>query len=88
MDTQNIALEVRELAESVGWQISEQRFAMTGSIYIELKRNREWVVIRVADHKQVYHRWLTTYSVAPGDLFFEELEEILSRPYGKVGDIL
>lgn len=88
MDTHRIAREVRRLAKSVGWQISEHRFATTGSVYVELNRNREWVVIRVADHKQVYHRWLTTYSVAPGDLFFEELEEILSRPYGEVGDIL
>ena len=88
MDRESIAREVQELAESVGWLMSEVRLASTGSIYIELVREREWVVIRVADHKQVYQRWLTTYSVSPGNLWFEELEAILTRPYGEVGDVL
>jgi hypothetical protein len=83
-----IALEVRKLAESLGWRISEVRVAYTGSTYVELVRENEWVVIRVADHKQVYHKWLTTYSIAPGNLYFEELEDILAKPYGEVGDIL
>ena len=89
MDRQSIAREVQELAESVGWRVDEVRLASTGSIYIDLVRQeQEWTVIRVADHQQVYHRWLTTYSIAPGDLFFEELEEVLTRPFGTVGDIL
>ena len=84
-----VSEEVKALVKRVGWRISETRVASTGSIYIEIVRNdHEWAVIRVADHKQVYHRWLTTYSVAPGDLWFEELEEILTRPFGEVGDVL
>lgn len=88
MDQVKIATEVASLAKSVGWRVNETRIARTGSIYVELERNREWVVVRVADHKQVYFRWMTVYSVAPGDLWFEDLEEILKRPYGEVGDIL
>jgi hypothetical protein len=89
MNKQSIAREVQELAESVGWRVNEVRLASTGSIYVEVVRQeQEWAVIRVADHKQVYHRWLTTYSVAPGDLWFEELEDILTKPFGAVGDIL
>jgi len=84
----DIAEEVKVLAESVGWQVDMTRMASTGSIYVRMVRESEWVVIRVANHKQVYHRWLTTYSVAPGDLWFEELEEILSRPFGQVGDVM
>ena len=88
MNRVHIAQEVRVLAESVGWYVNETRIASTGSIYVELNRNNEWVVIRVADHKRVYFRWLTCYSIAPGDLWFEDLEEILKRPCGKVGDLL
>jgi hypothetical protein len=88
MNRVKIAADAASLAKSVGWRVNETRIASTGSIYVELVRNKEWVVVRVADHKQVYHRWLTTYSVAPGDLWFEELEGILSKPYGEVGDIL
>ena len=83
-----IQKEVVSLARSVGWRVTEVRIASTGSIYIDLNRKDEWVVIRVADHKKVYNRWLTCYSVAPGDLWFEDLEEVLSKPYGTVGDIL
>ena len=83
------AEDVRELARKCGWKVNGSRIALTGSVYIELVRDgREWVIIRVADHKQVYHRWLTTISIAPGDLWFEELEGILSQPFGEVGDIL
>jgi len=83
-----IAQEVRVLAESVGWYVNETRIASTGSIYVELVREQEWIVIRVADHKRVYTRWLTCYSVAPGDLWFEDLEDILQKPYGTAGDLL
>jgi len=89
MMNKKIAEEVIGLAKRVGWQIREVRLASTGSIYIELSREgREWVVVRVANHKQVYHRWLTTISVAPGDNWFEELEDILTKPFGEVGDVL
>ena len=88
MNRVDIAREVRVLAESVGWHVNETRIASTGSIYVELDRNDEWVVIRVADHKRVYYRWLICYSIAPGDLWFEDLEEILRRPRGEVGDLL
>jgi len=88
MKNRNVAIEDKDLAESLGWIISETRLASTGSIYIELKRDTEWVVIRVSDHNQVYHKWLTTYSIAPGNLWFDDLPEILTRPYGAVGDIL
>jgi len=84
-----IAQEVKALAKRVGWRVSETRLASTGSIYVELVRDdREWVVIRVADHKQVYQRWLTTISISPGDRWFEELEDILTKPFGDVGDVL
>ena len=66
----------------------ETKIASTGSIYIDINRENEWCTIRIADHKQVYHRWLTTYSISHGNLWFEDLEEILRKPYGKVGDIL
>jgi hypothetical protein len=65
------------------------RMASTGSIYMELVRDgREWVVIRIADHEQVYHHWMTTYSLSPRDLFYEDLIEILEKPFGEVGDVL
>ena len=92
MDLLKIAGEVKALAEQVGWTIKEQRIARTKSVYIEMVRNgpcnTEWVVVRIANHKQVYHRWLTVVSVAPGDFWFEELEEILTQPFGNVGDIM
>lgn len=88
MDLVNISKEVRVLAESVGWKVNETRVASTGSIYMDLVRKDEWCVIRVANHKQVYFRWMVYYSIAPGNLWFEDLEEILKRPYGEVGDIL
>jgi len=80
--------EVTYLAESVGWTIDHIKIALTGSVYIDIRRDNEWAQIRVSDHKQVYCRWLITYSIAPGDLWFEDLEEILTKPYGEVGDIL
>ena len=54
-----------------------------------MKRDgREWVVIRVADHKREYRRWLKTYSVSPQELSEERILEILARPFGEVGDVL
>ena len=92
MDLAKIAGEVKALAKQLGWAINETRIASTGSIYIELVRGgpeeHEWLVVRVANHKQVYHRWITTVSIAPSDRWFEELEDILTLPYGDVGDIL
>jgi hypothetical protein len=89
MNLPKIALDLKQLAKSYGWSHSETRLASTGSIYVELVRDgREWVVIRVADHKQVYNRWITTYSISPGNLHFEDVSEILDRPFGQVGDVL
>lgn len=87
-----VAAEVIEVAKRAGWTIKERRVARTKSVYALVARDgssgTEWVVIRVANHKQVYSGWLQVVSVAPGDRWFEELEEILTRPYGSVGDIL
>ena len=88
MDLVKISNEVKTLAESLGWHVYETRIADTGSIYVELYRGREWVVVRVADHRRVYNRWMTTISLAPGDLWWHELENRLSAYYGTVGDIL
>ncbi len=88
MDLVKISNEIKVLAESVGWKVSETRIADTGSIYMDLVRKDEWCVIRVADHKRVYFKWLICYSVAPGDLWFEDIKPILEKPYGQVGDIL
>ena len=88
MDLGRISIEIEEIARSLGWTVKEKRVANTGSIYIDLNREDEWCVIRVADHKQVYFKWLTTYSLAPGNLYFEEVEAILAKPYGEVGDII
>ena len=88
-----IADDVISLAAGIGWTIKGRKTASTGTIYVEMVRNgpddkNEWVVVRIANHKQVYHRWLTVVSIAPGDRWFEELGEILMQPFGDVGDIL
>ena len=84
-----MAKEVAEVARQLGWKVEQTRIASTGSIYVELVRDgREWVVIRVADHVQVYHRWLKTYSVSPMELHVEDVKGILEKPFGEVGDVL
>lgn len=84
-----IALDIKLEALRCGWSHSETRLASTGSVYVEIVRDgREWAVIRISDHNQVYNRWITTYSISPGDLYFEEVVEILKKPFGDVGDIL
>jgi len=89
IDIRQIASEVKAAASEIGWRIEQTKLASTGSVYIELVRDdREWVVIRVADHKQVYHKWLTTYSLSPSEYSIEEIIEILNRPFGEVGDVL
>jgi len=76
MNLVGIAREVRVGAERLGWKVDEIRLASTGSIYLELIRDgREWVVIRVADHAQVYHRWLKTYSISPRGYSVDRLIE-------------
>ena len=81
------AREIIHLAERMNWTIVEVRTAITGSMYIDLRRSDEWVTIRVANHAQVYRKGMTTYSFAPGDMFFEQIEILLAKPYGSVGDI-
>ena len=91
MDLPLIADEITIEAKKLGWKRSETRLASTGSVYIELIRGecvKEWVVIRIADHKQFYHHWLTTYSMSPVEFTFDEILEILGKPFGEVGDIL
>lgn len=88
-----IAEEVIILAEKLDWKFKERHEASTGTIYLDFCREqvnqkKEWIVIRVATHKQVYKSWVSLYSIAEGDLYFEELESILKREFGKVGDIL
>ncbi|MCK9155079.1 MAG: hypothetical protein M0P12_03085 [Paludibacteraceae bacterium] len=84
--------DVIVLAESIGWKLEERHEASTLTTYLDFSRQREtekeWIVIRVGDHKHFYPSWVTMYSVSPGDLWFEELPDILQRPFGNVGDIL
>lgn len=88
----NVADEVLYLIELLEWEYKGKDVASTGSIYIDICRERdgkkEWLIIRVADHKQVYHHcWLPVISISPGNYWFEELEEILKRPFGSVGEV-
>ena len=87
-----VVFDVIELCEKTGWVLKSKEIASTGSTYLDIYRTcgeeKEWIVIRIADHKMVYDGWLNTYSISPGNLFFDELEEILTKPFGKVGDIL
>lgn len=87
-----VAEDVIYLAESLGWKLEEKHIASTFTTYLDLSREKdgqkEWIVIRVGDHKSFYPSWLRMYSVAPGDLWFEELPGILQGRFGNVGDIL
>jgi hypothetical protein len=84
-----MAKEVANVARQLGWKVDQTRIASTGSIYVELVRDgREWVVVRVADHAQVYHRWLKTYSISPMEFHVEDMKDILGMPFGEVGDVL
>ena len=87
-----IAKDVVLLAERLGWRRTETKLASTGSVYVELVRKRhklkEWVVIRIADHKKVYNRWLTTYSISRYEYNIDEIMDILGQSFGEVGDIL
>jgi hypothetical protein len=84
-----IAESLVKEAKILGWKRSEIKMASTGTIYIEFVRDgKEWVVIRIANHKQFYHRWITTYSLSPCENSFDDIINILSRPFGKVGDVL
>ena len=76
-------------AKESGWRVNQFKHALTTkSIYVELQRQDEYVVIRVSDHKQVFHHWITTYSLAPGDMFHEQIVALLKKPYGEVGVII
>jgi len=80
--------DTKKLIVKCGWKIRNIKHALTGSYYIEICRINEYCLIRLSDHHQEYHSWFTTYSLAPGDLFYEQLEIILNKPYGQVGDII
>jgi hypothetical protein len=89
IDLRRIASEVKAAASELGWRIEKTKIASTGTVYIDLVRDqREWVVIRVADHKQQYYKWLTTYSLSPYEYSFEEIIDILEQPFGETGDVL
>lgn len=92
MNLKMIVEDVIALAESLGWKYQAKQEASTGTTYIDFYREqngeKEWIVIRVGDHRHFYESWVTMYSVAPSELWFEELPEILTREFGKVGDIL
>jgi len=86
-----VVVELTELAVRLGWRQEEIHRASTGSVYIDFTRiqgdQKEWVVIRVATHKQVYHRWMTTYSYSPYEYDELMLQELLAKPFGEVGDV-
>jgi hypothetical protein len=87
-----IVKAVTDHALSKGWKLEEAKMAGTGSCYVELSRRRkergEWVVIRVADHNQVYPGYIKTYSISPSELTFRYVRRLLSKPFGRVGDVL
>jgi L-ascorbate metabolism protein UlaG (beta-lactamase superfamily) len=89
MDLIEIGYSLTKEAENLGWKRDSIKLASTGSIYIELVRDgREWVVIRVSDHKQFYHYWLTTYSLSPYEYDYQGIIDVLYRPFGETGDVL
>jgi hypothetical protein len=86
------AEEVVEIAGWLGWECSGFKEASTGSVYVELTRSlatmTEWLVVRVANHKQVHHKWIRTYSVSPYELRLADIAEILERDFGEAGDVM
>lgn len=90
VDIAKVCFRIEEIILETDWIIDHKIYATTGSVYYELVRDRrEWIVIRVADHAQFYHKYMNTYSVDPTStgVGFEELQEILRKPFGEVGDI-
>jgi len=90
IDIEKICTRIEVIISETDWIIYQKRFATTGSVYLELVRdNREWLVIRVADHAQFYLKYMTTYSVDPTStgIILEELIELLNKPFGEVGDV-
>jgi len=57
IDLKKITSEVKADASELGWETSSVDIASTGTIYLELRRDRrEWAVIRIANHNQFYHK--------------------------------
>jgi len=87
-----ITNEVSEIVNKLGWHISEKRVAGTGTFYLEIFRTqqnqKEWIVLRIANHKQFYHHWLIVYSISPSEISIEDLNILLQKPFGTIGDIL
>ena len=87
-----ISTEILNIIKETGWTVKSYKRATRGSVYIEIFRvedeKKEWAVIRVADHKQVYQNWITLYSVTPMEISVETMRTILKFEFGKVGDIL
>lgn len=86
------AEEIVEFAVWLGWECKEFKVASTGTVYVELIRSigtvTEWLVVRVANHKQVHYKWIKTYSVSPYELKLADIAEILARPFGEAGDAI
>ena len=86
------AEEIVEFAVWLGWECRVFKQASTGTVYIELVRSvatvTEWLVVRVANHKQVHHKWVRTYSVSQYELKLADIAEVLSRGFGQAGDLL
>lgn len=86
-----VVAELEEMAVRAGWCHEGTKLASTGSAYIELKRRQgtmgEWLVVRVATHKQVYGNWLTTLSWSPYELDERMIAEVLAKPFGEAGDV-
>ena len=88
VDVGMLCSRVEAIINETNWIVDHKHYARTGSVYYELVRDgREWAVIRVADHEQVYHDFMTTYSIDPRGLLLEDLEELLNKPFGEVGDV-
>ena len=87
-----IAEEVSEVASLCGWERSGIKVAGTGTVYVELMRSQDFMtellVVRVANHKQIHHKWVKTYSLSPYELRLVDVGEILSRKFGDAGDVV
>jgi hypothetical protein len=94
IDLRGISRDIEIEAERLWWEIEGKHEASTGTIYLELSREKgglkEWIVIRVSDHRQIYlsKGWLRLYSHSPYELSDEDVKELLGRGFGEIGDVL
>lgn len=78
---------VRTIIKENNWKIKKKVYASTGSIYYEINRNNEWLIIRIADHKQQYKSFIKTISIDPTPYGYslDDFEEFLKEE--NIGDI-